>query len=198
MAAVRWSQHRPHNSVVIVDTSLPAPLSAAAHADDKVAAGLYVHRYLSTAVGTCTAAFARCMLAGQTQVQGRAAAGPGNVCVYAWTNQGAPACHAAGHAELCSAIQLPTGLTQLHISTPLFHLFPAGAAGRVVPGRAWGAGRPPSAAGHGVGWRGQVPSEPHCVAARDGPYPARHGAVPLKGEQIVAAAVHWDCMPADC
>ncbi|PRW58282.1 saccharopine dehydrogenase [Chlorella sorokiniana] len=35
--------------------------------DDKVAAGLYVHKYLSTAVGTCTAAFARCMLAGHTQ-----------------------------------------------------------------------------------------------------------------------------------
>jgi len=33
-----------------------------------VAAGLYVHKYLSTAVGTCTAAFARCMLAGHTQV----------------------------------------------------------------------------------------------------------------------------------
>ncbi|EFN59312.1 hypothetical protein CHLNCDRAFT_137680 [Chlorella variabilis] len=35
--------------------------------DGKIAAGLYVHQYLSQAVGTCTAAFARCMLAGQTQ-----------------------------------------------------------------------------------------------------------------------------------
>lgn len=36
-------------------------------ADETIAAGLYVHKYLSTAVGTCTAAFARCMLAGHTQ-----------------------------------------------------------------------------------------------------------------------------------
>lgn len=35
--------------------------------DGKIAAGLYVHKFLSTAVGTCIAAFARCMLAGDTQ-----------------------------------------------------------------------------------------------------------------------------------
>lgn len=35
--------------------------------DGKIAAGLYVHTALSRAVGTATAAFARCMLAGQTQ-----------------------------------------------------------------------------------------------------------------------------------
>ncbi|KAL4424432.1 hypothetical protein ABPG77_006370 [Micractinium sp. CCAP 211/92] len=35
--------------------------------NDKIAAGLYVHPRLSEAVGTCTAAFARCMLAGQTR-----------------------------------------------------------------------------------------------------------------------------------
>ncbi|KAL4859611.1 Saccharopine dehydrogenase-like oxidoreductase [Chlorella vulgaris] len=35
--------------------------------DGKLASGLYVHPFLSTAVGTCIAAFARCMLAGQTQ-----------------------------------------------------------------------------------------------------------------------------------
>ncbi|PSC75317.1 saccharopine dehydrogenase [Micractinium conductrix] len=37
------------------------------YADGPIAAGLYVHPRLSQAVGTCTAAFARCMLAGQTQ-----------------------------------------------------------------------------------------------------------------------------------
>ena len=40
---------------------LPAP------ADEKVSAGLYIHKYLSTAVGTCTAAFARSMLGGGSQ-----------------------------------------------------------------------------------------------------------------------------------
>ena len=35
-------------------------------ADGKVAAGLYVHQRLSEAVGVATAAFARCVLAGQT------------------------------------------------------------------------------------------------------------------------------------
>ena len=35
-------------------------------ADGKVAAGLFVHDKLSESVGSCTAAFARCMLAGQT------------------------------------------------------------------------------------------------------------------------------------
>ena len=45
------------------------PISAppAPPAGSKVAAGLYVHPGLSAAVGTCTAAFARCMLAGHTQ-----------------------------------------------------------------------------------------------------------------------------------
>lgn len=45
----------------------PAPARHARCADDKIAAGLYVHPRLSEAVGTCTAAFARCMLAGQTR-----------------------------------------------------------------------------------------------------------------------------------
>lgn len=44
------------------------PRSSSPHgADGKLASGLYVHPFLSTAVGTCIAAFARCMLAGQTQ-----------------------------------------------------------------------------------------------------------------------------------
>lgn len=47
--------------------SRPRPAACRAAADGKIAAGLYVHQYLSQAVGTCTAAFARCMLAGQTQ-----------------------------------------------------------------------------------------------------------------------------------
>ena len=48
----------------------PVPLACPA-ADGPIAAGLYVHPRLSQAVGTCTAAFARCMLAGQTQVRVR-------------------------------------------------------------------------------------------------------------------------------
>ena len=34
---------------------------------EKVAAGLFVHDKLSESVGTCTAAFATCMLAGETR-----------------------------------------------------------------------------------------------------------------------------------
>lgn len=60
----------PPSLAGLVATPLPPPTPPhpkPRHADDKTAAGLYVHPRLSEAVGVCTAAFARCMLAGQTR-----------------------------------------------------------------------------------------------------------------------------------
>lgn len=60
-----WARSCCHGSALATRPACPRP-APPAPADDKTAAGLYVHPRLSEAVGTCTAAFARCMLAGQT------------------------------------------------------------------------------------------------------------------------------------